>query len=627
MTPSIPHMFKPWRLLVAGTAALGASIVMAAGPALFVDQTPARNDTLPPRAMAEAASEGRLNPQALAAGQLRLLLPDGREWVAERRKEVRGLRGERTWVGEFKGIPGSLMTLTSYRGFVNGFVHHGGETWEIESSGPGRSNLYRVDESRFAPEGPIQGINAAGDATLGASTTSSTVTPSGDWVTQDLLVVYTPAAANANGGPAGLETKIHSAVAAANAAYGNSVVNVRLNVVGLSQLAYTETGDMGLTLGHLRTPGDGFMDDVHALRDSVGADLVALISNDTNYCGIAYLMTGVNSGFASYAFSVTQPGCFAGHTLAHEIGHNQGNAHDRANGSSAAYPYSYGYRTCDHPELANGQSFRTVMAYSCTATPRVNHFSNPHIHYNNAAPMGIAYEADPAKAADNVRSMNNTAATIAAFRSGSAGVPPAAPSQLTGSALAFDRVQLGWTDNASDETGFVVQRAVNGGTYADRITLGSNVAAFTDSGVSGNTSYSYRVRAYNSAGASAYSNAVTVLTPAAPPAPVAPTPAALSLAGSNAMVTWANVANESSYEIRRETYNSRKATWSATLTSAPADSTVLTQTLAAGTYRYSVRAIGAGGLSPWATVTCSACAADGTFTLASTGGKAGGGKR
>lgn len=605
----------------AGLAAalFASSIARAAGPSLFLDQSPATSDFLPPRAEAAQAEQVRLNPKALSAQQIRWQLPGGREWALQRVAEVQGPRGERTWVGEFVGHPGSLLSLTSFRGFVSGFAHIGTETWEIEGLGQGRAQVFRVDETRLPPEGHPRHVPVAGETTTATQTGGTAgATVQGEVVTQDLLLVYTSAAANSNGGPSGLETKLVSAVAAANQAYASSGINLRLNVVGMQQIAYVETGDMGLTLSRLQGTSDGYMDDVHGLRNQVGADLVGLISNDTNYCGIAYVMQGVGSGFASYAFSVTAPGCLAGHTLAHEIGHNQGNAHDRPTGGAGAYPYSYGYRTCDYPALANGQTFRTVMAYSCAGTPRVNNFSSPDVFYNNAAPMGIDYEQYPTDAADNARSMNATASTIAAFRAGPAGAPPSPPTGLSGSTPAFDRIDLTWADNSPDESGFVVQRATGGGAFSDRATLAANVTSFADTGLQGGTSYSYRVRAFNSAGASAYSNQVTVVTPAAPPPPANPQPVVVTIDGSSVAVSWANVSNETGYEIRRETYNARKATWSASITSVGADVTAFLQTLSAGTYRYSVRAIGASGASDWVGGTCTGCAGDGSFTIQGT---------
>jgi peptidyl-Asp metalloendopeptidase len=56
-----------------------------------------------------------------------------------------------------------------------------------------------------------------------------------------------------------------NAVAAANAAYLASEVGIRLNVVGMVQTNYAETGDIAETLSRLRGTTDGYMDEIHAL--------------------------------------------------------------------------------------------------------------------------------------------------------------------------------------------------------------------------------------------------------------------------------------------------------------------------------------------------------------------------
>ncbi|KAA9132739.1 M6 family metalloprotease domain-containing protein [Marinihelvus fidelis] len=93
--------------------------------------------------------------------------------------------------------------------------------------------------------------------------------------------------------------------------------------------------------------------------------------------------------------------------------------------------------------------------------------------------------------------------------------PPVAPSGLGTSAVAHDRVDIGWTDNAGDETGYEVQRA-NGGGFSTVATLGANTTAWSDTGVSAETTYSYRVRALKGAETSAWSNTASATTPEAP---------------------------------------------------------------------------------------------------------------
>ena len=65
-----------------------------------------------------------------------------------------------------------------------------------------------------------------------------------------------------------------------------------------------------------------------------------------------------------------------------------------------------------------------------------------------------------------------------------------------------------WVDTSNDETGFSIERATGAsGNYAEIATVTAGVAAYTDSSVAAGTTYCYRVRAFNSAGYSAYSNA------------------------------------------------------------------------------------------------------------------------
>lgn len=624
---------KPCRQLVTSTmlALLWSGTALATPPPEVMLMIQARQQAveLPEHAQAGKAVAGVFNARTFAASRIGVELPGGRKLVAARTKESRGNRGEVSWAGEFEGQPGSLLVITSHRGQVAGFLHDGADIWELASGQDGTTVLFQVDENALPDEHePVSPDVGADDHVYSQAELEAGTASAADPVVQDLLVVYTQKAVDRAGSVATLETRILNAVAAANAAYLNSGVGIRLNTVGMVLTNYAETGDMGVTLSRLRGTTDGYMDEIHGIRDKLGADLVAMISEDGGYCGIAYVMSSPSSGFASAAFSVTAQGCFSNQTLAHEIGHNQGNAHDRKNGGSSAYPYSFGYRTCDNIAPTNGQSFRTVMAYSCTGS-RVNYFSNPQVYYNGA-PMGVAYETDAANSADNARSMNNTAPITAGFRGGaSSGSVPAAPSQLQASAATSERIELAWRDNSDNETGFVLQRAANGGSFADRASLSANTQSFADSGLVAGTTYSYRVRAWNSAGNSSFSNTVSVIAPASVPPPEEPAPASVDPVVDVATVSWSDVAFETGYEARRETLNTKNGRWSATTLAIPANVTSFVESLSDGTYRYAVRAVGPSGASDWVTAKCQSCGSDGSFVIStgSTGGKGNGNGR
>ena len=76
--------------------------------------------------------------------------------------------------------------------------------------------------------------------------------------------------------------------------------------------------------------------------------------------------------------------------------------------------------------------------------------------------------------------------------------PPATPTNLTATAASSSQINLAWTDNATNETGYYVER--DGTRIA---TLGANVSSYSDTGRAAGTTYNYRVQAYNAYGASA----------------------------------------------------------------------------------------------------------------------------
>ena len=95
--------------------------------------------------------------------------------------------------------------------------------------------------------------------------------------------------------------------------------------------------------------------------------------------------------------------------------------------------------------------------------------------------------------------------------------PPgvAAPSGLTATAVGTTGINLAWTDNATNETGFRVDRCSGAGctTFAQVGTnLAANAAAFSDTGLTASTSYSYRVRAFNATDSSAWTPTATATT-------------------------------------------------------------------------------------------------------------------
>jgi hypothetical protein len=90
---------------------------------------------------------------------------------------------------------------------------------------------------------------------------------------------------------------------------------------------------------------------------------------------------------------------------------------------------------------------------------------------------------------------------------------PNAPSSLKASALSFGRVSLSWKDNANNEDGFQIERRTgSSGPWQLVATVSANTQSYTDTSTARRTTYSFRVRAFNVAGGSPYSNLVTLKT-------------------------------------------------------------------------------------------------------------------
>jgi len=91
--------------------------------------------------------------------------------------------------------------------------------------------------------------------------------------------------------------------------------------------------------------------------------------------------------------------------------------------------------------------------------------------------------------------------------------PPAAPTALAATATKGQRtVVLSWTDNAADETGYIVERsATPDGGFVEVASLQADAAAHTDSTVVKKTTYFYRVRAVRGSARSPYSNIASVV--------------------------------------------------------------------------------------------------------------------
>jgi len=218
-------------------------------------------------------------------------------------------------------------------------------------------------------------------------------------VTIDVLVAYTKKAASYYSDvKSGL---VDLAIEEANESFRRSHIRqVKLRLVHAYQTDYVEAGTHFDHVWRLADKGDGYLEEVHALRDKYRADVVVLIVDDPQGCGLS---TRVHAD-AAEAFAVVHHECAATtYSVAHEIGHIIGARHDlNMDKVMTPFPYGHGY--------VNGTKWRDIMSYkeSCGGCPRVAVWSSPTVLVDGE-PAGTPEQ-------DNARVIAEEAARVAAFR-------------------------------------------------------------------------------------------------------------------------------------------------------------------------------------------------------------------
>jgi hypothetical protein len=163
--------------------------------------------------------------------------------------------------------------------------------------------------------------------------------------------------------------------------------HIKLRRVHAYQTDYVEEGTHFDHVWRFADKGDGYMEEIHRLRDKHRADVAILVVDDPKGCGLA---TRVRAD-ADEAFAVVHHACaVANYTFAHEIGHLIGASHE----------LSY----------VNGTKWRDIMGSkeSCGGCPRVPVWSSPTVL--------IKGEVAGTAILDNARVIAEQAARVASFR-------------------------------------------------------------------------------------------------------------------------------------------------------------------------------------------------------------------
>lgn len=281
--------------------------------------------------------------------------------------------------------------------------------------------------------------------------------------TIDVMVLFSSNAATSI-----KDKDIVHAIINTNTVFKNSGISTRLRLVHSATVNFHETdfADSDTALIAVQSKTDGIVDEIHALRDSNGADLVILIVDAVNLWndwtrGDANVLYRNDPALSEYApFALIDWQGLNTTAFSHEIGHMMGAHHDwyLSAEKKVPYPYARGYVNTQY-------GWRTIMAYEdeCTdhgiSCPRIPFFSNPNINYGGV-PMGVpvgtntscqnGVTASPPCDAYDALAIMNTSPTVAGFRGElwSLLIKPATVSPAAKAVLSTYTPEFSWKHNS-----------------------------------------------------------------------------------------------------------------------------------------------------------------------------------
>ncbi len=345
------------------------------------------------------------------------------------------------WLGRVEGDALSMATFAVTQGILTGdVVTSHGKAYRVDYAAPnGVVVIMELDVSRFPPESAVAPPPLTSGPPYAPRTAPAPSAPpppppgpapapapacsdSPDRI--DVMVLYTQRACAVAGNDTACSAtaqivtagKIATAITEINTTYTNSSIarTVALAYQGLAD-GFTEGGSVDGDLHRLdadppATADVPFINSLHTLRDQHAADIVVLIPKpsveyDTPSSGATNPLPATNPYFEKNAFSVVPEDTATGieYVFSHELGHAVGAGHDVGSpgiviGNQLVH-YNRG--------LAKPSEWRTVMAETSTCSnvgcPRIPRWSSPPDY-------GILNQND------NVRTLGETAATVANFR-------------------------------------------------------------------------------------------------------------------------------------------------------------------------------------------------------------------
>ncbi len=255
--------------------------------------------------------------------------PDGQQLSLLLDQITRRSDKDYSWAGHLAGTFGFANFVVSGHN-ITGQVQYGNIQLQIKPLGEGAHVLLVVKPDSYPDdEDPNKKLDYSPDEATGTpggipgqqrtSASASVV----DECPIRIIVVYTDDVAATHADP---RAEIQLATDFYNNSNTNSAVTHSIELARIVEVPYAESGNSSTDLTRFRLTSDGFLDEVHLLRDLYDADMCMLVPVDGGgFCGRAY----VNAS-ASFAFGTTAYGCMAGNlSFTHEFGHMYGALHDQ----------------------------------------------------------------------------------------------------------------------------------------------------------------------------------------------------------------------------------------------------------------------------------------------------------